>query len=573
MRNELLHISKIQQPNVAADIVGHEQVGQDFTPSQVRGSALYYDLNEAPPSTSGFGLFKDKVGNKIVALDMNRPQSQAIIQKGLLGTELREFTTQAGGFEWLSGGRSYTAPIICVRYGEPNFRRYEGMRANFLSDAAYKSYQQFVRVTGNEIANINDMTTNGRFDWFKLLQQIEAKRIKFSHPIVIYAMRRQKPFTFADFIEASFEVIAVVSQIASVAGIPIPPKIIEHIKTATQVLEGVYVAANNGINLKDMSDLGNLLPIAEALAPKWTKGAMAKFEKYRDQAGELRERINFGEYINRSKSMVEGFLSGATIQGKLEQTIYKQTGLDRNQVNRFIDRYNYNNITVPLDLRQIKGSITTANKVLRNAANQMTTDKLSKELKAGSIIKEIGNRQSMFSIPVLNDMFLSGNAGGILRALPDCSRLVETVINEQSKGLLNPLTSNVSNQAESHFSLIASYFGHKAPQEAFDTFTLESLYYRAFKHVEKKVPLVLPDSIPPSRKAEFKQKVEQATGADVRYTEDGWDLSPTSMNLIKVGGAALFGWGGYKAYKYWKGKNGTKKEIRASSKRVMDSNI
>lgn len=483
--NNLKHWSELKNNiNVCYDIT------TAVDNSKVNGSALFYN-NENIPNPSGFGMFKDKIGNLIVVIDESTKQSKKLIDGSFFGfdskAELRK-----------------NCPIIDA--GTTN----EGLFGN-------KNYTRTDRAI-----NLNKGYVNGGYsgDWggekptsknfFDTLTAIENKGGNpFKEPIIIY-WGYDEGIKLLDILEFA---LAVASSFAG--PLKIDPKIFQDVSKLLKVW-------GSGDVLKNSNSIFNSLAMtSEILLPEWTKGVSAKYENIKSEV-----KLTYGKYIEQAKSGYESLQSGLNDVKNINK-FQSIIGLDKIELTKYFENIKSGKYSYVVNLTKINGSLMNANKTLAGVTTSFTNELIkSKMLVKDTFVNEIlSTGLTVYDTPLINNIFQSGSASTILQGIVASDKIIPAIIKKEKKRL------DKMNLA----GLIASGFGYVGPQENFDEMTLNALISQAQSYAINKIPFVLPDTIPIDKRERFAKEIEKTANVKVVGYEDNWDYDTTLRKMAPVG--------------------------------------
>jgi hypothetical protein len=509
--NNIQHFSKLKDKNVADDICGANGS------SRVYGSALFYNGFQNSGRYTGFGLFKDNVGNLIIALDENMPASQTILKGELLG-----FSSKAQLLR--------ECPVVNVSHTSKNIWGNKDTTAtsrakNLQNGIVYSSY------SGNWGGE--KPVSNSFYD---VLTNIESKKIKFSRPIILYQSYSDAGAGWNDILNIA---LSVASSMVSAGIVNLNPAVLERSANILKVWGSGK--ALKEINLNDAFE--TLKITGEIIAPTWTKGAVAKIEKIKDESGKLEDVIKYGKYLNKAKSGYDAINSqlGASFMGELQEV----TGVDRVELQKFTQNIREGNYKYPVNLTKINGSLQNANKILANVNITAVNELVKAKMNNNQLVNEISSSGlDIYAVPVINNILQSGTASTILQGVIGVDKIVPAIIKKQN------LSLNSGDNYKGLAGMIGASFGYVGPEENFDIFTKTALRVQATEYAVNKIPFVLPDTIPPQKREEWAKELRQDTGANVMAYDDSWDWDSGKRKWIPL--ALAVGIGGYFVNKKYK---------------------
>jgi len=325
--------------------------------SQRNGSALWYGpqsgRNIDTKKSTGFGMFKDKIGNIIFVLDANNQESEQLAVAGLLGFEIpniylsqpnnsgvRQIQKPLGQILYkhrslcnlfMIGdikGQDYTQTLRTgiaetiqrgvYQYGNGFYNsngawKFEELPNNALTQPNAEYGLDFQNdLYGNEeftgangrvwkysvpYANIKDSGSTKDINIYKLLQYVEDKQWKLSKPIIILVdkVMPPPPIISQDFIS----ILKIAGGLTALVGIPLP---MDAILGAVNFASNLEAGATNGFST-GVSLLQTAFNVAKGVVPDEIKGLEADAKKLiSDNVGVLEEQLKeFGSTITQSQ--------------------------------------------------------------------------------------------------------------------------------------------------------------------------------------------------------------------------------------------------------------------------------
>lgn len=343
-----------------------------FTANQEKirnGSALWYKgANKDTGKATGFGMFKDQIGNIIYVIDENNQESQQLLLSGLLGFNIPEggnynYIENVNGLKtfrqgvrpgdvlykhrslcnllYISSGRADAITeeikeINSYKLREGKYSRGNGFynsngnfdfgedASSFITwDGSYgldfndKDFpnDEFKGINQNRwevnipLKDIQAGPKTKTIDIYKMMSWIESRQIKLKKPIVIFIDKPTPPppILSQDF----FTVLKVVGSLTALAGIPLP---------IDAIISGANFAnkLNGGITLRNSLDIFTTgVQFAKTSIPDTIKGIETDVKKYIDD--------NLGS-INNLPSLAEEALKDA------------KAFVDKSEIKRQIDK-------------------------------------------------------------------------------------------------------------------------------------------------------------------------------------------------------------------------------------------
>jgi len=502
MKN-IQHWSALKELHVCYDITTAN------SSALINGSALFYnEKTDNLKSPTGFGMFKDKVGNLIVVADENTKQSKTLLKGELLGFNSSKEL-------WSNCPIIHVGQTIRNIWGNNNNTRTD--RAKLINKGGYlNSY------FGNWKYRKPDYNKN----FFEVLEKIENNGEKHDNPIIIY-------WSYSEATSLT-DVLGYALAIASSFAGPlnIDPKFIEDAGTLIKIWsKGDRTDQNNNI-------FKSLAMTSELLLPEWTKGANAKWGKIKDKVtGELKDGWILGKYIDQAKTGYESIQQN--FAGDLVAQFSSITGVDKTETIKFLQNIQSGKFENIIDLRKIKGSLANANKTFSGVTSSYTNEILKRKMTGRSggenLLSELSESISVYQVPAINNLFQSGSAGTILQGVIGVEKFIPEIIKLEKSD--NRLTQN------NLVGLIASSFGYVGPEDNFDEMTLSALRTQASNYAKSKIPFVLPDTIPIGKREKFAIEIKKSVGADVIGYQDNWDYDTNLRKMMPLGIAVAVGGG------------------------------
>jgi hypothetical protein len=487
--NNIQHFSALKELHVCYDITTAS------SSAKINGSALFYNgSTDNLKSPTGFGMFKDKVGNLIIVADEKTKSSKTLLNGKLLGYS-----------NW--NEVKANCPIINLGnttknvFGNDDITRTD--RAKLISQGV---------VNGGYFGNWKYGKPDGN-NFYDVLTRIESKGEKHDNPIILY-WSYSEANSFTDVLGYA---LAIASSFAGPLGIS------EQVfKDASNLLK---IWANKSATTNPTNLFNSLAMTSELLLPEWTKGANAKIEQ---------AKIKFGKYLDQAKTGYEALQSNLTNNTFISQ-FTNITGVDRIEVQKFLVNIKSGQFQNVVDLRKINGSLANANKTFAGVNASFTNELVKIKMSYGDrLLEDIHTTGlSAFDVPVINNIFQSGTASTILQGVVGADKIIPEVIKKERKSL------SVNNLA----GLIGANFGYVGPEDNFDTMTLNALITQAQSYAINKIPFVLPDTIPISKREKFADEVKKSTGVDVIGYEDKWDYDTNLRKMMPLGIAVAVGGG------------------------------
>jgi len=501
MKN-IQHWSALKELHVCYDITTAN------SSALINGSALFYnEKTDNLKSPTGFGMFKDKVGNLIVVADENTKQSKTLLKGELLG---------------FNSSKELWSNCPIIQVGQ-TIRNIWGNNNNTRTDRA-KLINKGV-VSGGYFGNWKFRKPDYNKNFFEVLEKIENNREKHDNPIIIY-------WSYSEA-NSLTDVLGYALAIASSFAGPlnIDPKILEKAGALIKVWSkgGVLTNFNDAYDSLAMS--------SEILLPEWTKGVNAKLEKIKTQAGGIVESVKFGKYIDQAKTGYESIQKN--FAGNLVTQFSSITGVDKAETIKFLNNIASGKFDQVVDLRKINGSLANANKTFSGVVSSYTNEILKRKMTGRSggenLLSELSESISVYQVPAINNLFQSGSAGTILQGVIGVDKLIPEIIKREISD--NRLTQN------NLVGLIASSFGYVGPEDNFDEMTLSALIKQASKYASNKIPFVLPDTIPIGKREKFAIEIKKSVGANVIGYQDNWDYDTNLRKMMPLGIAVAVGGG------------------------------
>lgn len=481
--HQIRHWSFLKNPGVADDICGANGS------SKVYGSALFYgDGSESAKTYTGFGLFKDKVGNLVVAIDENRANSRELMRSEMFGLTYNEI--------WAN------CPIIYL--GEDS----KNIWGNNSSDPKDR-IRMFQSGAVLRFQNFPTRPTNNNF--YEVLENIENSKTKFPYPIFIIRGYSDVKVGWKDILNVA---LLVASSFVSAGIVKVDKEIFER---ATKIIQD--------ITKKDFETDGNILQkfatfaeTAELFVPEWTRGAVAKLNE---------GKIYFGKYVTQAQAGFQAIYQKNFIDFQFIQKLSSEIGLDTGEARKYLNNISNGKFAEPVNLTKITGSLDNVNKTLENINTTFTNKFIEIHNRSGKLQQEIMSKGfNIYQTPIIANLFQSGNASTILAGINDMNKILPTLVKKTN------LDSPVKFTAEEMSGLIGSYFGYVGPEKNFKNMTLNALKTTANEYAISKIPFVIPDTIPPKDREDFAKEIRQSTSANVITYNDGWDWDTSKRKLV-----------------------------------------
>lgn len=508
-KSKLQHFEVLQDNVVLSDITGANL--DRVSEAKRNGSALWYNRSDINPgSHTGFGMFRDRVGNLIYFLDANQPQSKDILNKGFLGYKVTR--TESKDYDFPEGANVINIGLYGSSYNSDGWKELftnhlaesKMMFGNYSNIDDHKGYvKAFIHPKSNLNKVVDWSRVPGR-NVINYLREIERKG-KQPSPIIIYINQRSEPPSTTRILNTA---LTVVSSVSNLVGIPIPAPIM---KTADAL-----VAVAERRNITNITDLASQFAgLAEFFAPEFVKEA----NKY---IGTARQEI--GSYIKKAENIFSNYINTATIDPLGLRNIESKLGLDKGEVNNLLNRYSSMFTSVgSLDLTKIlKGAnLNEVSKVVENTTNMLMLGAVRRGLKSGGLQIDIGRESNPIrNIPVLQDLFIAGGSNAALRLFPKIDEFTATLLENNS---VITTIKNSLNGPEMIAGIIGNNYGHiPTDKSIMKEFQLEALIGKALQ-TDKNTPFALPQSIEPEYKECYKFIIEQTAERKVLWCPDGWE--------------------------------------------------
>lgn len=479
--HQIRHWSFLKNPGVADDICGANGS------SKVYGSALFYgDGSESAKTYTGFGLFKDKVGNLVVAIDENRANSRELMRSEMFGLTYNEI--------WAN------CPIIYL--GEDS----KNIWGNNSSDPKDR-IRMFQSGAVLRFQNFPTRPTNNNF--YEVLKNIENNKTKFPYPIFIIRRYSDVKVGWNDILNVA---LSVASSFVSAGIVKVDKEIFER---ATKIIKNITSYDNQtGGNI--VQKFATFAETAELFVPEWTRGAVAKLNE---------GKIYFGKYVTQAQAGFQAIESNLDFQ--FIQKLSSEIGLDSEEARKYLRNIRQGVFSNPVNLTKITGSLDNVNKTLENINTTYTNKFIEINNRGGKLQQDIlTSGLDIYQTPIVNNLFQSGNASTILAGINDMNKILPTLVKKTN------LDSSVKFTAEEMSGLIGSYFGYVGPEKNFKNMTLNALKTTANEYAISKIPFVIPDTIPPKDREYFAKEIRQSTSANVITYNDGWDWDSSKRKLV-----------------------------------------
>ncbi len=541
-KSKLQHYSVLQDIKVLSDIT-NANIGNS---ANRNGSALWYnnrpDLN--PGGNTGFGMFKDSIGNTIVVLDFNQPQSVDIAKNGFLGYRINPDNLE-------DNPDNATRNYMTIKVDNRKFRG-NGWVERLTQDlydkkiraTAYREFEQGGTILpsvympkDSNLNNVANMYSLQEKTLFGYLKEIENRGKVEPTPIVLIIEAREG---FPSWQDKLGMVLGAANAVTGIVGIKLPPEIMKGSKALVSVFNG----SATGVDIK--TTFSSMLSMAEAFAPETVKGVT----KYVEDAG-----TSIGKYIETAGKTIKRYALDNT--RSIHATMLKEAesvlGLDYKEIEKIYSRYSTKipTLEVPDLTKIVKGvGLGDVNKTVQNISNMLMVDKVKRVIETGSLATEIRDTASPLSeIPILQDLMIAGGSNAPLSYFPGIEAFTSSLINsDQVKSYTN---SNPDILA----ALIGQNFGHMpSDKNMLKDLTIDALIGKAglSSRINSNTPFVLPDSIEDEYKECYKFIIEQNSDAKVLWCPEGWEWDHdlrkcvnktafTGYNPVNTSGSTNFG--------------------------------
>jgi cell division septum initiation protein DivIVA len=512
-KSKLQHYSVLQDIKVLSDITG-ANIGNA---ADRNGSALWYnnrpDLN--PGSQTGFGMFKDSIGNTIVVLDFNRPQSLDIARNGFLGYRINPENLE-------DNSDNATRNYMTIKIDNSIYRG-----SGWVERFTQNIYDSKIRATGgrefqqggtilpsvympkdsnlNHVANMFSLQEKTLFGYLK---EIENKGKPQPTPIVLIIEAREG---FPSWQDKLGMVLGAANAVTGTLGIKLPPDIMKGSKALVSVFNGNA----KGVDLK--TTFSSMFSMAEVLAPETVKGV----SKYVEDAG-----LSVGKYIETAGKTIKEYAlsSGRNISDTILKNAQSVLGLDYKEIDKIYRRYSLNQPILEMpDLTKIAKAVGLGdvNKVVQNISNMLMVDKVKLVIESGTLATEIRSTASPLSeIPILQDLMIAGGSNAALSYFPKIEAFTSALLNSSQ------IKSYTNENPDILAALIGQNYGHlPTDKNMLKDLTIDALIGKAglSAYANRNTPFVLPDSIEDEYKECYKFIIEQNSDAKVLWCPEGWE--------------------------------------------------
>jgi hypothetical protein len=348
----LQHFSNLKEFIVTSDITENIRQLDATKIAQRNGAALWYGPNSPyskdTSKATGFGMFRDKVGNIIYVIDLNNEKSNQLGLAGLLGFEIpTDYTEQVGNQVVFKkqiniNGNNHAGNLGTVLYFRRdlcNFIQIQPSKGSYDDDKkleiAYRlvegkmdggngfyntngswafddkpnewigserpygldfndeDYSNNILKADNEnwkvkvpYSEIKDTPGTKQVNFYKLLDYIERNGIKLSKPIIITVAipSTPPPLISQDFIS----ILQVAGALTTLVGVPIPfAAVLSAAKFGKQLETAMKDGIKNPIALAD-----GAFNFMQGVAPDFIKGVESNAKKFlKDKGGMISEQI------------------------------------------------------------------------------------------------------------------------------------------------------------------------------------------------------------------------------------------------------------------------------------------
>jgi hypothetical protein len=490
--NNVQHFSKLKTGYPAQDIVGWGTKSQNLR----NGSALFYNNSTNTGKHTGFGLFKDNIGNLIVVADENQQASRELLKGELFGFGNRSQLMSSCPVinigtdykDWLGrGGSDAKTRVLQLRAG--NIESNSGM--TYSGNWQSEKNKQGIKPT--------------QFNFYDVLTNIESTKEKFNSPIIIYREYTESSLGFTDILGYA---LAIAGNFAPM--LKLDPKIFQQ---ASGILKAIDL--KKPIKYRNLGEIFDSLRVtAEIVVPEWTKGDSAFYKN---------NVPVFGQYLDKARSGFDAIENN--LSSDLLNIAVSQTGVDKNELRKYFKNISKGEFDEVVNLTRINGSLNNANKILANVSATYTNQLIKNQIGSGELLMKIGSSNSINNVPVINNLFQSGSAGTILQGVADVKSLIPALVKKEISKLDN----------NSIAGLVGANFGYVGPEENFDQLTLNALISQAQEYAIKNIPFVLPDTINPSKRQYFADEVSKQANVQVVGYQEGWDWSTSRGKMVALG--------------------------------------
>lgn len=496
---QLQHYTALQDRNVISDILEATTSNDSLR----NGSAIWYNNSTRlnPGTHTGFGMFRDKIGNLIYVLNMNQPQSKAIIEKGMVSLG--------------AGANTLYAPLHAKYYSGDGF--IERFREDILNRKfAFNNEtpQEILKGGGlimppesglNHEVNYRNLAEKNLYGFLK---EIENKEKLLDRPIIILIGERAEPPKIIDVVVKALSVAKVMT---TLVGVPIPTPVLKVTETLVTYGSDPKLILRNPLEL-----VKNVTQLAEFFAPETTKGVISAGEDYLNGLSKNIQQASAGisKFVANNTQMLSGVLESGE----------RFLGFDKGEVEKLFNRYkdDINSSQLSFDITKIVSNeldLTQINRTVENAQNMLMLDQMRRSLKSKELITGVISRGSAFEIPILQDLFASAGSNSVMATFPRIQEFTGSLLENDAIRALR----GGENGAEITAGLISQAFGLiPADTDILRPLQLEALKIKALSFSKNGDPFVLPESVDPEYKECFEFVIAQETGAKVINCPTGW---------------------------------------------------
>lgn len=502
--SQLQHYSKLAEKHVIADILQANNVNKPLR----NGSALWYNnttrLDSGNPT--GFGMFKDSIGNTIVILNMNAQSSRDIAVNGFLGYKInpQKVTDRLG-----ATNKNYLAIYLDNRAWKGDGwkeRLTESYYSNKFSFQSKNIVQNRVFGVDHGIYLPKDSDINKLLNIYNLqdktlygiLKEIENRNIKLKTPLVVAIQEREPVPSWTDKLK---ELIQIANTMTMALGVPIPVNVMRGSEALVNVAEGNYVQAINKVP--------SIIALAEYFAPETVKGVIEYSKLAETEVHSL---------ISKAGETVKEFMPRLDLNNSILSNAEAVLGLDKNEIKKLFTSYTNSVAGAVPDLTKLISNtvdINEVNKTIYNITNMLMLDRAKYMLDSGTLVNQIKSTPApLKEIPILQDLIISTGSNATLRMFPNIEKYTEAIIN-------SPIIKNY-NKPELLAGVIGQNFGLLPPDKnVMKDIVIDALIGKA-QNSNPNTPFVLPATIEEEYIDCYKFVIETESDVKVMHCPDGW---------------------------------------------------
>ena len=519
------HFTAIKDYNVLSDIFDCGDGWHGVSKSARNGSALWYHGKNADPGmNTGFGIFKDDIGNDYYIVNSINSKGKSFLESDYLA-KLNPMWIVLNGVSEGSGAHEQRAENLIGWSQVLNFHT-DTLDADFK-----KFFFQLYQLTSDGKVVSKQDEYQGRTDVMflcsisALIQKIEETGRKYDRPI-LFQIRKD------DVQKNNLEqAISIAANLASSLCSIIPgvgPLIGTAIKEVGQIVIVSMSPGNPGLGWV-LSEAGKLARMANMIAPDAIKGLSKILDKDGDSS------LGIGEFLRDAKSTLVTFYN-STIADLGHIEVAKALGMTKEWAAGIFNDYQddvfgYAGLIAKFSGKDFRNAY---NKVL-NYKNMMLTRKVRQQIKTGSLKNSIIEGGSLTSNPIMKDLFITGAFQSVFQLTPGVAQnennaktgdesIIATIFDSSNDSRREIETKSQSQAIKA--SMIAQASGYYPINNALDELIITSLQNKANDFAKNGQWFPMPTSIPPEKRECYEFEVRQVTN-NIISCQDGqkWDAN------------------------------------------------